>query len=581
LTGAVAIQAGLLNDSLDPFYADPRVTTALAAYLRGRAHLWRTRRVDQFTPVDIHLARHTTTIQGQIGAALVTDFLTRESLEVPRSTLLADGLEMTLCVPAVSQPKHLLLEFTARDDSGRILPVLTRLAAAQFSATYLLSILDEACGTLLGAPFESDLLLLLTTLAYQNPNSLSERVDRWLDTSGLHSRGERDHRSPAFRASRHRKASLNGRHLRDWVRREGDLFGEGTGDALVTCLDDVLAKEEDASGQIQLPDSADVGALSRFGTVSSLLLYAIRDVLKVVVETTPVWVPGDAAYRATFLQDPRTLAKRAGKIVEAISSLNEVLNATPDASPVREEFFRHLDRWTTYAVATIRLGVPFTMEFAETLELEGRPSVIGRFVAATCFSRHDYPIAWKDAETLYLEVSLDDPELRFKGPPELLRFKRSDKTMRREEIRDYFGAMSVGTIGEVSDRVVQVHTARRREESGELFERGEGVLRLRVRIAFAKTVWGIALTAMLGFIVATAYIVSVWWRAIEMRQLPTPLEPVMVVEGFAITLLLWLLTMQQRRPIVHKKLGAASIVFGLSLVGLIGMPVAFAIRAAV
>jgi hypothetical protein len=145
-------------------------------------------------------------------------------------------------------------------------------------------------------------------------------------------------------------------------------------------------------------------------------------------------------------------------------------------------------------------------------------------------------------------------------------------------VRDYFGTMSIGTIGEASDRVVQVYSARRREESTSLFERGEGILRLRVRIAFSKTVWGIAWAAMTGFLVAAAYAGWIWWQAIDNNRFPVPLEPVMIVEGFAISLMLWLITMQQRRPIVHKKLGFALIVLSVSLIGLIGMPVTFALN---
>ena len=163
----------------DLFGASETFALAFASFLRRNPEAWRVRRTDRFRPVDFHLADHDVSLQGRIEPALLQRFLEFEAsppiaLDPSR---VRKNEPMTIYLPAIAQSKRLHLNFSAHRGTGERLPRVSHFESARITAVHLLTILiGDRQITVAKA---RRLHTVLTTLAFQNPVGLEERIEAW------------------------------------------------------------------------------------------------------------------------------------------------------------------------------------------------------------------------------------------------------------------------------------------------------------------------------------------------------------------------------------------------------------------
>lgn len=355
-------------------FSETGFAPAFAAFLRHNRD-WRRRRIDRLMPIDRDLASRTISLQGVIDADLLKRFLTGRGSDLGLSGLqVRDGEKLTAWIPAISQGKRLLLDFSIRDGQGHSVSMLSRMEAAKAVGQDLLGTLvggiarkDEpklakAIAIMAGGIGQHDraklletrrgafrsIYILLVTLAFHYPFALRQRIDEWTGQNG--SFGESD------------------TSLKDWIRAEGDSFQQGLGDYIVSALRPLL----DLRDHIELPPRLGVESGKRFASIPDLVLHAVRDLLEVVASLAQA---PDRQLRAN-LSDPKLLASEAGdRTVDGVRLLEKMLELQRDrderaTSLAREAVMNALERWTAYLVMDIRLGVPFQVKVSETLLLD-------------------------------------------------------------------------------------------------------------------------------------------------------------------------------------------------------------------
>ena len=423
--GVVARDYAWPTEEPENLFATPEFAEAFAAFLRFNPTLWRIRRLDHFTPHDLDLAEHQVTIQANIPAALLQAFLARrgETLGVP-SHEVRQGDTVTMLIPAMSAPKRLLLNFTARTQGDKALSMLSRYEGAQVIADDLLSRLifystpavdAEVARVLRGHEAGLHYLRLRTliaTLVFVNPHRLAARLVHWKPR--LHRLGRNRGLPP----------DLLGR----WVRQEGDEFaphvygcGQSFGDALADALETYI-HEAGGPEHHAIPSSLRPDGLRYFPTLASLLIHGVQDLLKNVVQAEEPW-PADhvGPFNARAqVMSAENIHGLIGELVETLSELTtlEKLMDNQRDDSANAELYYHLDRWTAFAVTDVQLGVPFVLKFSQTLPLTERRPRFRRGLLRWAYNRlrlwrtiHLYPLALQDALSVHVEVTVPDPEL--------------------------------------------------------------------------------------------------------------------------------------------------------------------------
>ena len=189
-----------------------------ASFLRRRGDAWRHRRTDEFTPLDLWLARRSLTIQGDIGLDLIDGFRTEEPGTISRRArrALHVGTPLRVYLPFAAFPKRVLLNFGARGADEAAVPLLTRLQGSEISGDHLLRILEGAASLVPGAPTptpasRAGARLVSAALAMLQPVPLCERLTRW-DPGWVELQEQTD--------------------ILEWVREEGNGFQRGLGNEI-------------------------------------------------------------------------------------------------------------------------------------------------------------------------------------------------------------------------------------------------------------------------------------------------------------------------------------------------------------
>jgi hypothetical protein len=427
------------------FSADPEFASTFAVFLRQYPQHWRIRRIDRFSPRDLNLADHKVSLQGRIDRALVEHFLTDGGRDLDlRSDELRAGQEMTIYLPVTRQPKRLLLEYSIVDADERPLPMLNRYEDAGVEALNLLSL-----ARLSGADLDDDeafqLLLVLSTIVFINPQALETRVARW-------AKGRPQ--GPVPFAPGH---SLQGEDLADWIEGQGDFFRAGLGKELRSYLEPVLPKLLAASPRIA-PTSRR-GELDNFGSIPSLVLHGIRDFLKLMYEAAPEWhsetqeqarSQDESSVRATSATTPSAPNAEADTVLlrsellqdahldklaeDAVHNLLSGLvllekHFSDRTTSAASALIQALDSWWAYVQLDVKLGVPFIVKSTELMPL-GTPrlawhekyplnlpvlSWITRKVEngfrGFLHTAQFYPVNLKDAQSVHIEIAVPHPEL--------------------------------------------------------------------------------------------------------------------------------------------------------------------------
>ena len=555
----------------DPFVPGAEGLEIFAAFLRANGRIWRTRRLDRFTPVDFHLVEQSTKIQGKIDASFIEYFSSVHGAEHPEARWsLRQGDVATLLLPALAQPKQMLLNFTSRGPGGESLVLLTRPEGTVASASYHFGTLCESAAADPQGEAVDHLMTVLVALMFQNPHSLGERLQALRPDLGV-------------------SDPLSGNELVEWVRAEANAFSSRVGDALVSNDGTRASITEAAKSGVPIPDELRFGGLCRFGTINELLWHAIADVLRVFAYLEPPWRSSDSSRpRLDFVTDVTSLASRLERdLVGGMKQLHELLSdwferdlaemrahadTAPDVEygmsaflvevPATSDLLRSLDSWTAYALATIRVGEPFALDFTQSLPIEPQLSRREEYRRASAPSRFEFPVAWGDARAIHVEVSLDDPELRF--------------ARRWDQLAAVTTATGMGGSRRVTGGLATFFDARLRA-SGQLVhfyahrddpevEDLTAPIRLLVAIRLTRTVIAGYAFASLAIVTAASYLGYQWMRwAVGGRAVNG--IAVTTVTALTITLTLWLTTAQGRRPVVHKKLINARLVIS-SAIGL-------------
>jgi hypothetical protein len=540
---------------VEELFGRPLFPETFATFLRFNPALWRMRRVDRFVPQDLDLAEHQTSIQGLIDVSLLEEFLARRTdvLRLP-DVEARNGDPITLFVPAISAPKRLLLNFSARGEGGESLPMLSRAEGSTIVARDLLSrLLRNSVGRVDGLEdltrAHERLSALITTLVFLNPHRLAERLERW------------PHRRHRLRGDR----GLDRRDLVEWVRQEGEEFIADGGQLLAGELASFLQKERLAGGP--LPERMRPDGLRYFPTLESLLLHGVQDLLKIVVQSEEAWGAGsdELNRRAALMRDMSGIAIRVSDALNGLPLLYELLSRQRDHSAT-VELYRHLDRWTAFAVVDARLGVPFVLKFSQTLPLTERrkrrwflkPFVYVRDKFRLFRTFHLYPLAGQDAISVHAEVAVPDPELRLPRRSAVVRARGR----RRRRVHHIFGHELRPT-----GRLLHRYSSRRPEATKPptLTPAAAGELFLRVQLKLLRSIRYGYTFAPVAFLMAGAYVSWVVGDAlIDHRTVAKP-ETQLAVGALAATLSLWLTAVQHRRAVVYRKLWLARRLFYLAL----------------
>jgi hypothetical protein len=547
----------------------PGFATAFAVYLLQHPDAWRMRRVDRFCPLDLVLAEHRVTIQGQIHPVLLHQFFETDGAVLGlRSFTVFAGDELTLYVPALRRPKLLLMNFAIDAQGGTPAALLTRGESAIIGAIYFLNRLLGRRAHEIPADEARRLHIVVASLIFQEPLGLGRRVQEWAWRRGR-----------VFLPNQPLKTA----DLRDWVCDEGDLFVQGLGTELRHALEDVLKHSAETSWGVELPvmDPLSEDMLRHFPTLESLLMHNIRDLLKLIMEFAPPSrdddTPPQLLTREELLASPAAFGSFvATQIVPALEELRAILRSGDPT--LRQALVRELTSWTAYVMTTARVGAPFTLNVSQTLPLNvSQTSTLDPSVPDSGLARwldirrrgfyrvsQEYPLALRDAASVHLEVSIPDPELRFSPAvghveQDLSLIARLPDARRAHVATTYgFGAAS-----RPSDRLLHLYTSRRREEGPRLSSQVS--LKLFVPLKLANQIRAGYATAAAVFLFGAVYIfVSMLRWFIGQRTQPA-VARIFTVSTVTVTLSLWLTTAQHKRPLVNRMLLPYRACFYLSV----------------
>lgn len=560
----------------DALYSYPLFAEGFAAFLRHCPHVWRMRRTDRYTPIDSDLAEHYASVQGAISAELVNGFLSKygQGFKLPMD-LRKDGEELTLVVPAESQPKRLMLAFSVRDEGGRALPLLPREIGAHVAALDLQTVLYEKASI---TPAKADrdqiarVRLLLAAIAFQNPHRLAIRIGKEWRRHKI-----RRWKTPQFRED----YGLRRGDLEAWIRSEAEFTVPGSGEKVLGVLKQLLDELEVERTEPEPDDfSRDVrpDGLRYFPTLRSMILHGVQDLMKVVIQAESAYPDGER--RATLVRDADVVVAALEDALKGFPLLDALLAAQPknDKSAVAE-LARHFDRWTAYVVRSVRLGVPFiikTDQIAPLIRSKHWPRLLRPLEKLWLLYRtnHDYPLFAKDALGVHTEIVIPAPELAF-GKKVLVGQQRGKGRLKPRP--DVFGHQLA-----MPGRRIHLYSSRRPEETS-LLEPLDDVRThtyARVRIKMIRPVlFGYACAAALFFLAAMS-IAWVTTYVLANGKSIEHMEAYVTLGALAVTFGILLTAVQHPNPIAHQKVWWARYTIAISAVITIGFLAAYAIERA-
>jgi hypothetical protein len=515
------------------------------------------------------MAEHVTMVQSVIHAEVLNSFLDNyaSDMKLPPEHW-SNGDALTLYVPVLSHAKRLLMGFAIRDGAGDDLPILSREESAQVAALDLQTLLKEKAIGKVAALEDADraakIRVLLAAIVFQNPHRLSVRIDpEWKKASLRIDRG------------------LSEEDLRNWIATEVNLVMPQSADVILTKLEDALnglkTERTDPQPPIFTPEVRPDG-LRFFPTVRSMLLHGAQDLMKAVVQAESAASGGRK--RLALLRDPAAMGEAMAGALAELDALENLLKQQPsnDKSAVAE-LARHFDRYTVYAIVTIRLGVPFlarSEEIVPLLRSERRPR-LGKRQGITRLLRtyHDYPLAAKDALGVHAELVVSAPELLF-GAPQVGQ-TRDGQTTNWKLRPDVFGDRLA-----MPGRRIHLYSSRRPEETSarEPTEDIRTHIYARVRIKMIRPVIFGYLCAAAAF--ALSAVTIAWVTAYDLIKgsSVSSLDAYVTVGGLAVTFALLLTGVRHPNRIAHQKIWWARYVIAGSAVLTIGALAAYAIARA-
>jgi hypothetical protein len=550
-------------------YSLPLFAENLAAYLRRNGARWRLRRTDEYLPRDWHLAERTVHLVGRIDRELLLDFFavhgSRFGLTPPT---LAQVRKFTCLIPVDSHPKRLLLAPT-QTLNGAPLPSLHRYDDSRILSRDLLDMLrarqfhESAAHPKIPRLDDSETLrrirLLLAATFFSDPARLSERLREWLK--------KRDQTNKLFVGG----GIVDTELLLAWIRCEGDEFAPKLGGHLADQLRPFVtdytnpAKPPNSRPDRYYLDSAwRPGDLQLFPTIDSLLLHGVQDVLKLTIETahsrsrrnTPL-------VRERLMRNPRELAGEVRKTYEAVETLSLLLRNQSDRT-VLNDLGRYLTNWVSYAAVPVEVGVPFSISWSNITVLRAarQGSIVERF-RRRLFTRHLYPIAFKDALSVHVEIKIDDPEIDA-GQRRVVQIKqgRPDSLSKKPEpVNTVFGHKL-----EPTRRLVHRYSSKRPIEGVQSDEDRFDALFLQTRIRIAPNVFLGYVLASVVFMAAGGFDTIVAVKALIDGSTESLVTPAVETAALASALALWMITTQYRVPLIAGKLIPARWVFAIAII---------------
>jgi hypothetical protein len=560
------------------FGADPVFGRTLASFLRRNGSLWRVRRIDRFEPQTLTLAHHEVSLQGRVGPAVLNRFFEVNPLPGIRRPNNVAGDELTLYVPFTREPKRLLTTYSLTHDGGPA-PLLNRYEGTLVEALTLLSYIREGQRSL-SEDETVALYLVLAGLAFMSPQTLNTRLSSW-QTEGQP--------KPKRRLHRHRESPpLTDNDLLAWIESEGEFFLKDLGEPLRKSLETRVGRR---SMSTVLISPASLGLGSHYRSLQGLLLFAIRDLLKVTWEFLPAW-QGEGGNdspvtRESFVDDPDGFVDFLTRnVLPGFDVLEELLRRPNWRPQAAGELMQDILGWWSYVVVTIRLGVPFVLKSAETMPAAAdlrwrRPfrSVEGWW-RSSMDTYQLYPLSLKDAESVHVELQIPQTELRIPGgwPPRSLRLpQRMIRGIRRALARlvrgkgpslpEHLGLvrkagrqvapvdmdLAFSSVEAPSERLAHLYTSRMPHEKSAAnpqlpFLKLYVPLRLSRQLALGY--WA----ATVAYAIAASFVgFELFWYAATGDQLDLFAQALTV--GVVVTpLALWMAQVQHRETIVSEKL---------------------------
>jgi hypothetical protein len=538
-----------------------------AAFLRQRTARWRLRRSDYFSPLDLNLAARRIRLDLRIDRPLLKEFLNLygESLRIPPGAG-DDAREVTAFVPVLSHPKRLLLRAQQRLN-GEPLPGLQRYDESRILARDLLALLYAGQTSISDSSLRTDvqdprrtsrLRLIVSALLFSDPHRLKERLEKWCEKDPT--------RRLYFNFGLGDEKTLSA-----WIKAEGNEFLPGLGDelekSLASFVQDHIGGGHRSSRDFEIDLLHRPGGLAYFPTFELLLLHAVQDLAKMLIETESPRLRGQATVspRAALVANVPDIAKRMLAALHETETLVKLLR-TQASDEAYLDFIRHLDRWVSYAVVTFRPSVPFSITFEDVFPLDkpgGKPLTWWERKRRTLWKTvHHYPLPLKDALSVHVEVVSTETEL-VAAHCDSIALKPDGSV---EKVETVFGQKF-----EPNERLLHRYSSKRPAEGVEVAaERGMADrIWLEVRWKLLANVKAGYWSAAATFAVAAVFVavVAVW--SVYDSRTNSLIDDTVVVGTLATGLALWLITTQYRSSVVHRKLWIARWAMYISIIAMV------------
>jgi hypothetical protein len=535
--------------TLPDLYGAEDFRIAFAGFLRRRADAWRLRRRDLLVPLDFYLARRQITVHGLIGPELVDEFIREQAGEVVPPASFLTGEQTTIYLPLAMFPKRVLLDFSTEAAGGARVPLLTRRQGSDVTAVHLLNLLLTGRPTAIAQRRRIAARLVLEVVTGTKPASLTVRRKRWR----------------AMWNRQHEDASAS---LARWFRDEANAFNESMSDAwrpLIGQLKDALQKHPIVNFKQVDADALLGDSEFDFASYTEIAAYATRFMLRVLSDRHP------SLHMQDRRPDNERLRQRFDReVLPGIYALDQLVRSggrsARDQGAVERELAESAVGWMAYLVAPVRVGIPFHFRSAETLPLE-RPGIVRR-QAIRLWTAHDYRISPLDAQATHFEVATQDPELLIKTVKSSVVVRAEDGSTRHVQPTDFF-------LQEYTDStsVVHYYTSSRRWQQP--FRAIQRPVRLRIRYRLAGSLRFGYSTAAIAMTFVGIWSTSEWvfGRPSEAVKLI-----LLTVEAAFVGLLVFLLTVQHRKPIVQGKTDPARFLFCLVIIAMVAGPAVWLIR---
>jgi hypothetical protein len=576
----MAVDDGV-STTLPEFAAhDRRFRERFALFLREAADLWRQRRTDTFTPIDVAMATHTVTIQGAIEPDIVEHFLATDREFEGVEVEVQAGDELTLYIPTSRVPKRLLLNFNVTDGAGRRLPLVTRMDDAPIIADGLADRFGLVAPTLSQDKLDA-LRYVLTALIYLNPEDLVTQVGDWARYAGK-----------GFGSG----GGLDTGSLGEWVELDADFYETNFGQLLAYVLERRFVDDRADDSFLRIPSSLGQ-PLSAFPSLTQLLLHASRDIARVTFAFTP---PASAEHvdhlaqvaKERELQVSDAALSLAARVREHFLPGIDVLQSASqaaDGADVVAALINDIETWTPFLIANVRIDESFVLRTEETVW----------FTREAERDEQVYPLTLTDAMSSHVELRLDDPEIYIPLRPSPARGMRQEFDPQSVYFRGLLrnvpfsdgGSSAFRDIRIAGDPAVifegEVATSERMMHFYATHSEGEHThltkiehVQLIVPIKLTRIVHYAFLGATSALWVAAFFIGwQAWWVGVGHGQLSSHLiAPVVTLSALSVTVGLWLVQAQYKSALVARKLRswrfACLVAVGVIVVSMAAMMIA-------